>query len=220
MPTGGIEIFTDEDLLPISVLQHYAFCPRQCALIHIERVWHENFFTAQGRNLHERVDKGGERPGANIKVEYAVQLRSYKLGLYGKADVVEFHLKKDECPDLWVPYPVEYKRGRPKKDDWDRIQLCAQAMCLEEQLNTKVEYGALFYATLRRRERVQFDSVLREITQKTAYAVHELIRKGRVPRAEKGKRCRSCSLMEVCMPELVHGQGSVKAYINTFLETL
>ncbi len=214
------DIFTDEELLPISALQHFAFCPRQCALIHIEGIWHENYFTAQGRNLHERVDKSGERAGAELKVEYALLIRSYRLGVYGKADVVEFHLKNRHGKPIWIPYPVEYKRGQPKQANWDRIQLCAQAICLEEQLDIDVEYGAIFYGKVRRREEVTFDKSLRKTTQETAFALHKLINTGKLPMPERSEKCTNCSLLDYCMPILIKRNVSVNTYITTCLESM
>ena len=134
--------FTDEDLLPLSALQHYLFCPRQCALIHVERLWFENRFTAEGRVMHERVDSGGDRLRGSVRTEYGLKLVSRELGLVGQADVVEFH-RKEGKPRTWVPYPVEYKRGKPKKDNSDKAQLCAQALCLEEMYAVPVESPAL-----------------------------------------------------------------------------
>ena len=210
--------FSESDLLPLSALQHFLFCKRQCALIHIEQVWQENFFTAQGRILHERVDIQGDRKGDNCRVEYSVPLRSYTLGLVGKADVVEFHKKHINGQSTWIPYPVEYKRGRPKEKDWDRVQLCAQAICLEEQLETEVKEGSLFYGKTRRREKVKFNAELRKKTKDTAQQLHELIKAGITPRANYTSKCRSCSLRDWCMPRLP--SNLVKKYIGKALEEL
>ena len=212
-------LYSEDHLLPLSALQHYLFCRRQCALIHIEQVWQENFFTAQGRNLHERVDKSGQRPGRDCRVEYSVALRSYRLGLVGKADVVEFHKRQTEGKALWIPYPVEYKRGRPKEKDWDRVQLCAQALCLEEQLEMEVAEGALFYGRTRRREKVIFDKALREKTIAASTGLHDFLAAGITPPAKYSKRCRSCSLIDACMPRL-SGKDRVRKYIEGALEAL
>ena len=185
------------DSLPLSALQHLLFCERQCALIHLERLWEENRFTAEGRVLHEKVDEGrGEsRPG--IRITRSLQLRSEVLGLHGVADVVELHLRPD---GRWQPFPVEYKRGKPKVHDADLVQLCAQAVCLEECFATPVPEGALFYGQTRRRLDVVFDEGLRELTRRTAARLHELIASGVTPRAVREKKCEACSLLEVCLP--------------------
>jgi len=124
-------MYEEDDLLPLSALQHILFCERQCALIHIEQIWVENMFTAQGRVMHERVDRTGHESRRDVRLEFGVPLRSLRLGIIGKADMVEFHRQIDGD---WQPFPVEYKRGKPKKENWDKVQLCAQALCLEEMM--------------------------------------------------------------------------------------
>lgn len=212
-------LYKESELLPLSALQHLMFCERQCALIHVEQIWEENFFTAQGRILHDRVDRGGERPGSYVRVEYGLPLRSYRLGLFGRADAVEFHKKKIDGKEIWVPYPVEYKRGRskPRDQDCDRVQLCAQAICLEEQLGLSINEGSLFYGKTRRRERVVFNDILRKTTEDAAKRLHKLISSGETPMAKPTKKCASCSLREACMPKLCQ-KRSVRAYIDTNLE--
>ena len=200
-------------------MQHFAFCRRQCALIHLEQVWEENYFTAQGRNLHERVDQGGERPGRNLKIEYSVPLRSFRLGLVGKADVVEFH-RSEEMGKVWIPYPVEYKRGRPKIDNSDKVQLCAQAICLEEMTGVDVKEGALFYGKMRRRVPVMFDAELRDETERLARQLHQLIRQGETPPPEYSKKCERCSLLEICMPKTIDDTHTVKDYLRNAVERL
>ena len=165
--------YAEGDLLMLSALQHLLFCERQCALIHVEQQWEENRYTAEGRILHERVDDSRPESRGDVRVEFGVALRSMRLGLVGKADVVEFHRPtatshKRLSPQGWVPFPVEYKRGRPKKKDWDKVQLCAQALCLEEMLDCAVSSGALFYGKTRRRVDVVFDGELRRKTEDTA----------------------------------------------------
>ena len=151
-------MYSEDELLPLSALQHLLFCERQCALIHIEQAWSENLFTAEGRIMHERVDSGGRESRGAVRLAYGLALHSFRLGLAGKADVVEFH--RDGAGN-WQPFPVEHKRGRAKKENWDRVQLCAQAICLEEMLGTAVPAGALFYGKSRRRQDVVFDAELR-----------------------------------------------------------
>ena len=135
-------MYSDEELIPISALNHLLFCERRFAMVHIERIWQENIFTAQGQVMHQRVDRGDQMDRGQMRVEYGLPLKSARLGLTGQADVVEFHRSDDSSK--WVPFPVEYKRGKPKKDLTDKVQLCAQALCLEEMLNLKIECGALF----------------------------------------------------------------------------
>ena len=161
-------MYDEEDLLPISMLPHYAYCPRRAALIHLEGVWTENRFTVEGRHLHERVHDTEAETRKDLRVVRGLRLRSLRLGLVGMADVVEFH--QDEAAGLAVPglagrwraMPVEYKRGKPKRDRSDEVQLCAQALCLEEMLGGPVEMGALYYATPRRRQDVPLDAGLRQ----------------------------------------------------------
>ena len=146
--------YAEADLVPLSALQHYMHCPRQCALIHVEQVWVESGLTAEGRILHDRVDAGGAEKRRDVKRAFGLPIRCLRLGLVGKADVVEFHR---QAGGRWLPYPVEHKRGRRKREDWDRVQLCAQALCLEEMLAVPVPEGALFYGKEQRREVVALD---------------------------------------------------------------
>jgi len=207
-------MYNPDDLIQLSALQHMAFCPRQCALIHVEQVWAENRLTAEGRIMHERVHEEDSVVRGKVRIDYGVPLRSLRLGLIGKADVVEFHLEED---GTWRPFPVEYKRGKPKADLSDKIQLCAQVICLEEMLNTAVPSGALFYGKTRRRLEVLFDEVLRRETEQAAAAVHELIRSGRTPKPVYAKRCDRCSLVEECLPRTMEKKRSVKRYLTRML---
>lgn len=199
----------------LSALQHFTYCPRQCALIHIEQIWTENLFTAEGRIMHEKADTANRESRGKVRIDYGVPLRSLKLGLIGKADVVEFHKMDD---GMWQPFPVEYKRGKPKMDNCDRVQLCAQAICLEEMLNVEIKKGALFYGQTRRREDVVFDTALRQETEETARKVHELIKSGITPKAEYSKKCERCSLLEVCMPKTCGKARSVSKYLLSAIE--
>lgn len=207
--------YTEEDLIPLSAVQHVVFCERQCALIHVEQVWVENLFTAEGRIMHERVHDGGQESRGDIRIERGVPLRSLRLGLIGKADVVEFH-RTDV--GTWQPFPVEYKRGKPKTDDCDKVQLCAQAICLEEMLDMSVPYGALYYGKTRRRLDVIFDQSLREETEMSANKARELIQEGVTPKAVYTKKCKSCSLMTLCMPRLSRERRSVERYLSRMVE--
>ncbi len=188
------------DSVPISALQHWLYCPRQCALIHVERIWAENRFTAEGRVLHARPDAGRAGRRAGVRILRGVEIASEIHGLHGVADVVELHGRPPR------PFPVEYKRGRPKAHRADEVQLCAQALCLEEMFGCEVAEGALFYGATRRRTPVHFDAMLRALVLEAAEAVRALIASGRLPPPLFEKRkCGSCSLVEACRPRLRRG---------------
>ena len=201
----------EADLIPISALQHFLVCPRQCALIHLEGLWTENSLTAEGRVLHERAHQGLTETRGEIKTVTGLKLRSLSLGLSGQADVVEFH----RGGDVWRPFPVEYKRGRLQKRKADAVQLCAQALCLEEMLGLEVPEGALFYGQSRRRLPVVFDDALKILTRTTAEAVHNLFASGRNPPPiqSAGRPCRSCSMAAECLPDKL-GQ-SAEGYLDS-----
>jgi CRISPR-associated exonuclease Cas4 len=201
----------EEDLIMISALAHLSYCPRRCALIHIEQAWVENIFTAEGRIMHEKVHEEKRESRGNVRIEYGIPLRSLRLGLIGKADVVEFRkVEKGQ----WQPFPIEYKRGKPKPDHCDAIQLCAQAMCLEEMLNVSIPEGALFYGKTRRRADVVFNEGLRRETEETANKARQLITSGITPAPVYAKRCESCSLIGECMPKKMEKKLSVKRYLQ------
>lgn len=204
--------YTEDDLLPISALQHLLYCERQCALIHIERVWEENLFTAEGRILHEKVDSGEDCVRAGRRIARSLPLRSLKLGLSGLADVVEFGPVQGDV------YPVEYKRGRSKAANWDRIQLCAQAMALEEMLGVSITEGALFYGKTRRREVVTLDATLRAETEGASERLHQRIASGQTPAAHYDAKCDACSLIEKCMPGIPKNK-SVSKYLAAMADT-
>jgi len=200
-------LFKEDELLPLSALQHYSFCPRQCALIHIEGIWVENKYTIEGRIMHENIDTPGFTKKSRIQIERGVAIRSLSLGLIGKIDIVEFHHN--------IPYPVEYKRGHPKTEPWDDIQLCAQALCLEEMLNISVPKGAIFYGKTRHRKTIIFSSELREKTIFTTQNVHDLIKKEIMPPAVyDASRCPRCSLLNQCIPFKPKMKKDVNDYIN------
>ena len=184
----------DERYLSLSALQHYAYCPRQCALIHIEQAWAENHWTAQGRVLHERVDSGITETRGSIRTERGVEVVSHNLRIIGKLDLLEII---GTNPRQYKP--VEYKRGKPKVENWDKIQLCAQVLCLEEMLNTEIIESALWYWEVRHREIVLIDSALREQTSTIISQTHQLLAKGETPKASYNSRlCRACSLLDIC----------------------
>lgn len=200
-----------DDPIPLSALQHYQYCPRQCALIHVERLWAENRQTAEGRILHERADQPGMEQCHGVRTSTAMPVSAPELGIAGIADVVEFH--SDVAGD--VPYPVEYKRGRPKVHRADQVQLCAQALCLEAMFGRSVPEGALFYGKTRRRQVVSFDTELRSLTRTTICAAREMLAAGRTPLATYDpKRCDPCSLLEVCQPRLLKLAGNVHRWLE------
>lgn len=188
-----------DDPLPLSALQHAVYCLRQAALIHVERLWEENRFTAEGRVLHARVDEKSERYSRGVRRVSALPLACRRLGLAGVADLVELHKTKDGE----TPYPIEYKRGKAKPHRADEVQLCAQALCLEEMTGHAVPEGALFYAQTRRRVVVAFDEELRRLTKETALALRDVVASGRTPPARYDKRkCGACSLLDLCRPQI------------------
>ena len=212
----------EQDLLPISALQHFAYCPRQFALIHLEQIWEENRFTAEGQVLHQRVNSGEAETRGDLHIARSLRLVSRKLGLTGVADVVEFHrvtedgIKLPRLSGRWQPVPVEYKRGRSKADDWDRLQLCAQAMCLEEMLGTTVSRGAIFYGKPRRREAVTIDANLREKAITQAKQMHDLWASRQTPAPDPGPKCKQCSLRGRCLPDAANSSAS--NYLHRMLD--
>lgn len=184
--------------IPISALQHMLYCPRQCALIHMENIWTENKYTAEGRILHERADSGEKERRGKIKTCRSIHIYSATLGIHGVADVVEYHKQES----LWFPFPIEYKRGKPKKTPEDRVQLCAQALCLEEMHNTPIPAGDLYYGTTKHRTKVEFDETLRELTLNTIKELRDMILSQRTPAADFSPRCEKCSLIDHCLPKV------------------
>ncbi len=224
----------ESDFLPLSALQHILFCERQCALIHIERAWEENILTIEGKQMHEKIDNTSGESRKDIRTAYSLPISSHQLKLIGKADVVEFHQTNADDPDgikfsrgqglpsalqkgRWKPYPVEYKHGKPKLERCDEVQLCAQAVCLEEMCKVSVPQGALFYGKTCHRYEVSFDASLREQTEKTAQLLHNLFNAGIFPQASYQKKCEKCSLLEICMPKSSNGKKSARAYVEKIL---
>ncbi|WP_280550356.1 CRISPR-associated protein Cas4 [Halomonas sp. 11-S5] len=207
----------DVRLIPLSALQHMLFCPRQCALIHLEQQWTENRYTAEGRILHERADHLGHERRRGIHTAMALPLASQAHGLTGVADVVEF----DESRQPAVVRPIEYKRGRPKAHRADEVQLCAQALCLEEMLNARIEQGALYYGKTRRRKTVVFDGELRTLTLRVIAETRALFDSNRTPSAiYDPKRCDHCSLIDACQPQVMGKQRSVSRWLARQLPSL
>lgn len=217
-------MFTESDLLPLSGLQHLVYCERQYALIHLERVWVENRFTAEGGVLHERTDARESESRGDLRIARGLPLRSFRLGLSGRADTVELRQAVDgrgaRLPDLpgrWHPFPVEYKRGRPKKDlPCDEVQLCAQALCLEEMLDTPVPEGALFYGRTKARTPIAFTPELRALTESSAARLHEILARGITPPPVNDARCERCSLAGACLPRAP--SYSARGYLSRALE--
>lgn len=200
--------FAEEDLLPVSALQHFLYCPRQCALIHLEQLWSENRYTAEGRILHAVTDQGrSERCGDTLR-QTAVPVRSLVLGLTGVVDAVEF-----QGPER-TPFIVEFKRGSSKRENWDRVQLCAQALCLEEMLERPVPRGAIFYGKTRRREQVDFDEALRQLVAKTVKELRAMLQEGRTPPPAPPAQCKRCSLATLCRPEAARRRLRVADYLR------
>ncbi|MBN1424478.1 CRISPR-associated protein Cas4 [Candidatus Fermentibacteria bacterium] len=230
--------YDEEDLLPLSGVQHLVFCERQAALIHAEGMWADNALTVEGSHRHKRVHDDAPRRERrrDLMIVRGLSLCSFELGLSGVADVVEFRrLVSSEQPDegrlplgvqllgvsgLWIPFPVEYKRGRPKPHRADEVQLCAQALCMEEMLGAQVADGALFYGKEQRRMGVTFAPELRALTREAANRLHELIRTGETPAAVKDKKCRSCSLASRCLPEAASRRGSVKSFVASEIDRM
>lgn len=204
-----------DDFIPLSALQHYLYCPRQCALIHLEQLWAESRYTAEGRLLHERADKPASEKRRGVRTVTAMPLTHQQLGISGIADVVEF--RTGDAAER--PYPVEYKRGRPKAHRADEVQLCAQALCLEAMLGISILEGALYYGKMRRRTVVPFDDTLRRLTTDTIAAVRAMLTAGRTPQTSYDpKRCDNCSLLDLCMPKMLGRTHSVRSWLTQQLQ--
>jgi CRISPR-associated exonuclease Cas4 len=199
--------FAESDFLPISALQHLLFCPRQCALIHNEQLWAENLLTAQGQILHQKAHEPKHETRPGVRITRSLYLSSRVHGLRGIADIVEFH--RDG-----TILPVEYKRGKPKANDCDRIQLCAQALCLEETRDTSIESGAIYYGQKRRRTEVVFDADLRSRTAAACHELHQLIASGQTPPATREPRCDACSLLDLCLPHALRHRRGAEAWFQ------
>lgn len=188
----GLTGWEDDDLVMISALEHYSYCPRQCALIHVEQVWDENLYTLRGRRVHQRVDEATHEQRGDVRIERAVPLWSQRLGLVGRADVVEYHGA--------VPYPIEYKHGRKRVHAHAALQLCAQALCLEEMSGQDVPVGALFHTSSNRRQEVTFTDELRQTVETMTQAVRRMLRTSQMPPPVHDARCTHCSLQQACLP--------------------
>lgn len=205
-------MFEESDYLLLSGLQHIKFCPRQCALIHIEQVWHENYFTASGRAQHEKVHSGIAESRGMVRTERDLKISSAKLGITGQTDAVEFYSDGKIIP-------VEYKHGEPKEDSCDEVQLCAQVICLEEMLNCTITEGALFYFKIRRRIPVKITDELRKETLELALSFHNLVESGKTPTAKYKRKCESCSFVDECFPESAGKNKSVDIYLKRRIQS-
>ncbi len=212
--------FSPDDLLPLSGIQHFCFCRRQWALIHVEQQWSENRLTAEGREMHKRTDDpffSEVRKG--VITARAVPVASYQLGLSGICDVVEFTPSDDGVnlpgrQGTFSPAPVEYKHGKEKHDRSDEAQLCAQALCLEEMLSVQIPTGFLFYGETRHRVEVPLSEGLRSFVVKMAAEMHHYFSRGYTPQVKPSKACRSCSLKDTCLPEMQGKTLSAAKYIQ------
>lgn len=215
--------FKEEEYLQLSGLQHFSFCRRQWALIHLEQQWAENVRTTDGRILHEKAHDGSLREKrGDLIITRNMSIHAPTLGISGSCDVVEFYrgsagIRLPGQEGLWQPYPVEYKRGTPKIIDADKLQLCAQAMCLEEMLCCDIPEAAIYYGEIRRREVVDLDEDLRNRVRELLTEIHDLARRGHTPKVRPGRGCNACSLKELCLPKLMK-KRTVADYLRKSME--
>jgi CRISPR-associated exonuclease Cas4 len=217
-------MYKEDEYISLSGIQHFSFCRRQWALIHIEQQWEENLRTVEGNLLHKNAhDKGFTEKRGDIIISRGMPVHSRVLGISGECDVVEFHRKDDEGIPLferegrYIPIPVEYKHGEPKKDDTDILQLMAQAICLEEMLCCEIKLGYMYYEEIRHRVPVEFSDELREKTRKLFEEMHQMYNRRHTPKVKRTKACNACSLKELCLPVL-NKNRSVKEYISSKIE--
>jgi CRISPR-associated exonuclease Cas4 len=228
-------MFYEDDLLPLSLLQHLAFCERRAALVYLESIWDENVFTIEGGHLHKRAHCEKTEVRGKMRIARGLRIHSLKMGLVGMADVVEFHRIDNEMREKtlnidtlegvtlpgvtgrWQPFPVEYKRGHKRHEKGYELQLCGQAICLEEMLGVEIKMGAIFYGKSARRMEIPFQESLRRETEAAVNKLHDLIRVGASPPAHYEKKCESCSLMKHCMPKTNKCYQSASQYILSLL---
>lgn len=204
-------MYTEDDFIMISALQHFVYCPRQCGLIHVDDVWNENLFTTRGNIMHDKVDTDTYESRGTKKTVRGLRIHSYRLGITGRCDVVEFKSTRKGEEIL----PVEFKSGEPKDDISDKVQLCAQVFCLEEMLNAEITRGAFFYGKIRRRDVVEIDKQLRFQTENIITSVREIISAKTIPSAEYSQKCRNCSLYDICQPKAMN-----KRKLNNYIREL
>ena len=216
-------MYSEEDILMLSGIQHFRFCPRQWALIHIEQQWDDNRLTIEGQILHRHVDDPFYRQKCGNQITLrSVQIASHELGLYGISDAIELlpfssdedTIQHPKYPGYWKPIVVEYKRGKPKKNEVDEVQLAAQVLCLEEMYTIHIQYGVFFYGELHHRVNVDITDRLRNIVRQCAREMHDIFSKAAIPKADYGKHCDRCSLSDICMPKIGMNCNTVNAYLN------
>jgi len=207
-------MYFEEDWIPLSALQHYIFCPRQCALNYVEKVWVENYLTAAGRMMHHKTEEYIKESRNDVILEYGVEIASLDQRVFGMADAVEYQYRTRKKEELLTAIPIEYKRGKAKSDESDTIQLCAQALCLEDMLSLHIEAGFLFYFSNREKIEIGFDCSLRAHTKSCIREVHSLFKTGNVPHANFTQQCKSCSMLDVCFPGSAGRGKSVRRYIG------
>ena len=207
-------MYTEDDFIMISALQHYVYCPRQCALIHVDDVWQENLFTTRGNIMHEKVDTDTYESRGTLKTIRGLRIHSFRYGIVGRCDVVEFR-KTKAGEDVM---PVEFKSGKPKENISDKVQLCAQVFCLEEMLNIQIKHGAFFYGKIRRRNIIDLDDELRLQTENIIDSVREIVSQKFIPAAVYEAKCRNCSLQSICQPKAMN-KRKLQNYIEGLYST-
>lgn len=207
--------YPESDYIMLSALQHFAFCPRQCALIHKDQLWVDSFLTMKGDLFHKRVDTYPSEKRKDVKTEFSISIKSTRLGISGKTDVVEVYYSDHNVIRV---VPVEYKSGKTKKSNIDEIQLCAQAICLEEMMNIDIPIGYFYYGKEKRRSEVNLSSQLRIETEQIAEQIHQMLASESLPPPTKGSHCKSCSLRDSCQPDIFGRKKTVSQYIDNFLE--
>ena len=221
-------LYSEDELLPISAVSQFVHCRRRCALIFIESQWADNVHTAEGTGLHDHVHEVGSETRDDVRKVTGLRLRSLEIGLTGVADVIEYHRIEStdesmECgvvlkgvPGHWIPYPIEYKRGKSRVERCFEVQLCAQSLCLEEMLKTKISKGALYSGAKHHRREIVFDEQIKEDTKRLCQELHSLFERGITPIPEYGKKCNFCSLVDICQPK-VSDRQSVSRYIKRMM---
>ncbi len=204
-------MYNDDELIMISAIQHYRFCKRQCALIHIENIWKDNLFTAEGHIVHSRVHTSEKETRNGTVFQRGLPIRSLQHGIVGKCDLVEFHYVHNTLQKV---IPIEYKRGKEKEKDYDAVQLCAQALCLEEMLNIQIPYGYLYYNKIKHRVKVPLDNRLRDTTISLIMEIRNFLQKGETPPPEYSPKCKLCSLYFECMPQIMTKKKNVTNYLE------
>lgn len=219
-------MYSEDDMLMLSGIQHFRFCPRQWALIHIEQQWDDNRLTIEGQILHKHVDDPFYRQKCGDQITLrAVNIASRELGLYGISDAIELYpsqstentIHHPKYPGRWKPIVVEYKHGKPKRNEIDEVQLAAQTMCLEEMYAIHISHGVFFYGELRHRIDIDITEELRDIVKHCAREMHDVFAKSVIPKAEYGKHCEKCSLIDICMPKITKNCTTVNTYLDKSL---